>query len=74
MADTDPLVEYMIKLNEDPQLLEQHNADPAAAARTFGLSDDDIQLIVSEDSEAIEKRLQAYESPRPFMLITFHSP
>lgn len=53
---TDKLVEYIIELNENPEALEKHNADPEAAASEFDLDDADIEIIKNQDVEEINKR------------------
>jgi len=56
---TDKLVEYIIELNESPEALEKHNADPETAAAEFGLDDADIEIIKNQDVEEINKRCDA---------------
>ena len=70
---SDPLIEYMSKLNEDPQLQARHLESAADAARQFGLPEEDVALIVSGDEKALNKRLMVTDIPiRPMM--TFHTP
>lgn len=56
---TDTLVKYMMELNTNPEALAKHEANPEQSARDFGLSEDDVKLIASQDVAAIQKRLDA---------------
>lgn len=69
----DKLVEYMVELNSNADLMAKHNADPAAAAKAYGLDSHDINLIVNNDFEAIKERFDDYDSALGIVIITFHS-
>lgn len=68
----DQLIDYMVKVNEDPRLLARHNRDPEQAARDFGLADGDIALIKNRDPAALKARCSI--AAQPPLIITFHTP
>lgn len=68
----DPLLDYMVKVNEDPDLMARHNEDPEKAAREFGLSNEDVLLIKGGDPAKLKERC-SLKAPDP-LLITFHTP
>lgn len=69
----DPLLDYMVKISEDPDLMSRHNSDPAKAARDYGLNEDDIQVITSGDPVKIKQRC-AVDDPFDPRIFTFHTP
>lgn len=68
---TDRLVEYIIELNENPDALEKHNADPEAAAANFGLDEADINLIRNQDVEEIKRRCESSSVDTSGTMISF---
>ncbi|MGB0897597.1 MAG: hypothetical protein ACPGSN_00005 [Psychrobium sp.] len=68
---TDKLVEYIIELNESPEALEKHNADPETAAAEFGLDESDLDLIRNQDVEEIKKRCEASPTDTSGVMIGF---
>ena len=74
MSDSqDKLVDYIVELNADANLLAKHNADPEGAARAYGLSEDDIKLVVSQDHDAIKARFAKVQGAKVDSIITFHT-
>lgn len=53
----DKLVEFAEALSKDAELSKKFKADPQGTMADFGLSKSDQNLVLSEDAEAIQKRL-----------------
>ncbi len=71
---TDLLVEYMVELNSNPEALAAHEANPEQSARDFGLSEDDIQLLVDQNTDEIQKRCDSSSiDTKGTMIIFFKS-
>ncbi len=71
----DQLLDYMVKMSEDPDLMAKHNSDPEKAARDFGLNEQDIALVASGDAVAIKQRCSKDGTPVvPTDIWTFHTP
>ena len=74
MSDSqDKLVDYIVELNANADMLAKHNADPEQAARDYGLSEDDIELVKSQDHEAIKARFAHVQGAKVDSLLTFHT-
>ena len=68
----DPLVEYLVELNNDSDKLAKHDADPKKAAQDAGLSEADVKMIADKDYDEIKKRCITAEQSA-IILVTFHS-
>jgi len=53
---TDKLVEYMVEINSNPEALAAHKAKPEQAAKDFGLSEEEVQLIAEQNVDQIQQR------------------
>ena len=74
MSDSqDKLVDYIVELNADSEMLAKHNADPEGAARSYGLSEDDVELIKAQDHEAIKARFANVQGAKVDSVLTFHT-
>jgi len=74
MSETqDKLVDCIVALNCNTDLLAKHNADPVSFAKEFGLSDDDLDLIVNQDYGAIRERLSSVHGAQVDSILTFHT-
>ena len=54
---TDRLVDFVNALDQDPVLQDKYSKDPKATAEAFGVSSDDVSILLGDDSEALKKRL-----------------
>lgn len=70
---TDKLVDYILAINANPDMLEQHVKNPVESATLYGLDDSDITLIANDDKEAIKKRLEANNKDVKGMMLALHS-
>jgi hypothetical protein len=70
---SDKLCEYLLDLNERPELLAKHNADPLGAARDYGLDEADIALIDDENYDEIKSRFNQ-KAAAAQLVATFHTP
>ncbi|MGB0894505.1 MAG: hypothetical protein ACPGUD_08870 [Parashewanella sp.] len=49
------LTNFLAKLSEDTELLEAYKKDPKGEMKKFGLSDTDIEVVLSGDVNAIKQ-------------------
>lgn len=69
----DKLVDYIVELNADAKMLAKHNADSEGAARAYGLSDDDIELVKSQNHDEIKARFANVQGAKVDSVLTFHT-
>lgn len=50
------LVEYLNALDSDAALKAAHEADPQATMKNYGLTDEEIQSVLSGDEAAVTKK------------------
>lgn len=55
---TDKLVDFVQELDQNPELQEKYQTDPKTVAEHYGLSAEDVELLLSNDIDAIEKRFE----------------
>lgn len=55
---TDRLVEFVQELDTNPELLAKYKASPKEVAEAYGLEPKDIELLLSNDMDALEKRFE----------------
>ena len=68
---TDRLVDYVKAVNEDPDLQAKHDADPKGTAESFGVSPEDVQLILDKNHDEIRKRCG--DDASNLRMVTLHS-
>lgn len=54
---SDPLFEFINKLDQDPQLQQQYRQAPKETLVRNGVAEDDIKLLLEADIESIKERL-----------------
>ncbi|MCA1554128.1 MAG: hypothetical protein LC737_07100 [Chloroflexi bacterium] len=67
---SDNLRNFLLKLAEDPALVQQLQADPQGVMSAAGLSESEKQLVLSGDRKALEdamydSSIQGYKPPEP---------
>ena len=55
---TDKLVEFVQELDQNPELQKKYQDDPKAVAEAHGVSAEDVDILLSNDMDAIEKRFE----------------
>lgn len=55
---TDKLTEFANAIDQDPALLRHYREKPKQTMEEFGVAQNDIDLILSNDPEAIKHRLE----------------
>lgn len=55
---TDKLVDFVQELDQNPELQEKYRSDPKTVAEGYGLNAEDVELLLSNDIDAIEKRFE----------------
>ena len=53
---SDKLLDFMNKLNMDPALQSQFDANPSQSMVDFGVETSDIQMALNQDKEGLQKR------------------
>ena len=56
MSDT--LVNLVNAIDQDPILLQEYNEKPQQTCERFGISADDMALLIANEPEALKKRLE----------------
>jgi hypothetical protein len=54
----DKLVDFVQELDQNPELQEKYQSNPKAVAESYGLEAEDVDLLLSNDMDAIEKRFE----------------
>lgn len=70
---TEKLLDYMIALNHDQKLLDDHNANPGAAAKAYGLSPGYVQMLKENRYDELKTTLESHQLAKVEQLVTFHS-
>jgi hypothetical protein len=55
---TDKLVEFVQELDQNPELQEKYQANPKEVAESYGVAADDVELLLSNDMDALDKRFE----------------
>lgn len=67
----DPLVEYMVSLEQNNALMAKHNENPMQGAMDYGLDAHDVQLIADNNFSAIKQRCNTGNEAK--IVRSFHS-
>lgn len=55
---TDLLVAFINELDQNPELQEKYKQNPRQVAESFDLPESDIELLLTNDKEAFQKRFE----------------